>query len=817
MNSVRKYDLNGGVKTLLVVLSVLLGFSAAGDDEAGVAYFETHIRPLLVDHCYKCHSSKSKKIKGGLVLDVKDGWVKGGDTGPAIVPGDVEKSLLIESVRYENIDIEMPPKKKLPDHLIAKLEKWVEMGAPDPRTGEVTAKSIVDRDIDVNEGRKFWSFRPVKKVAVAKVAGDDWSRTEIDRFIYAKLDEAGLKPVGDADRAALLRRLSIDLTGLPPSEEELKAFLNDESADAYEKQVDRLLGSKRFGERWAQHWLDVARFAESSGGGRSLMFPHAWRYRDYVIDAFNSDKPYDLFVKEQLAGDLLAKRLGEGLSEGEKAKRKAELITAVGYLMIGPHNYELQDKETLRMEIVDEQINTMSRTFLGMTMGCARCHDHMFDPIPMKDYYALAGIFTSTYSVKDGNVSSPVLTDIEHREEVLSVHREHRAKIDALKQRLVSAKKTLSRLKKEKATGGVIKSAENEVKGLDQRLKTLSKEKLPARAMAMSVRDESKPGDTELRIRGMVRNKGEVVPRGFIQVACASDEAAQPEIVNSESGRLALAAWVASEENPLTRRVMVNRIWRQLFGRGIVGTPDNFGSAGQRPTHPELLEYLAGRFEEQEWSVKSMIREMVMSRVYQLSSVRSSAARVKDPRNELWSSMPHQRMDAEALRDTILFVSGRLDYRTGGLTIRKLSQYDLGYQFDTERRSVYVPHFRNSVHEIFKLFDAPNPNLVSGNRNTSTLPTQSLFMMNSPFVIEQAGYTADWLLSRPRVNDDERRIEVVYWRLFNRAVSDVERVQIIKFLAMQEREAGEDDLDYDRRRWTRVIHGLMGTLDFRYY
>lgn len=817
MNSVQKYDLNDGVKTLLVVLSVLLGFSAAGDDEAGVAYFETHIRPLLADHCYKCHSSKSKKIKGGLVLDVKEGWVKGGDTGPAIVPGDAEKSLLIESVRYENIDIEMPPKKKLPDHLIAKLEKWVEMGAPDPRTGEVTAKSIVDRDIDVNEGRKFWSFRPVKKVTVPEVGGDDWSRTKIDRFIYAQLDEAGLKPVGDADRAVLLRRLSIDLTGLPPSEEELKAFLNDESADAYEKQVDRLLGSKRFGERWAQHWLDVARFAESSGGGRSLMFPHAWRYRDYVIDVFNSDKPYDVFVKEQLAGDLLAKRLGEGLSEGEKVKRKAELITAVGYLMIGPHNYELQDKETLRMEIVDEQINTMSRTFLGMTMGCARCHDHMFDPIPMKDYYALAGIFTSTYSVKDGNVSSPVLTDIEHRDEVLRVYREHRAKIDALKKELASARKSLDLLKKDKATASVIKSAENAVKSLDQRLKALSKQKLPARAMAMSVRDESKPGDTELRIRGMVRNKGEVVPRGFIQVACASDDAAQPEIGERESGRLALAAWIASEENPLTRRVMVNRIWRQLFGRGIVGTPDNFGSAGQRPTHPELLEYLAGRFEEQGWSVKSMIREMVMSRVYQLSSVRSSAARVKDPRNALWSSMPHRRMDAEALRDTILFVSGRLDYRMGGLTIRKLAQYDLGYQFDTERRSIYVPHFRNSVHEIFKLFDAPNPNLVSGNRNTSTLPTQSLFMMNSPFVIEQAGYTADWLLSRPRVNDDERRIEVVYWRLFNRAVSEVEREQIMKFLAMQEREGGEDDLDYDRRRWTRVIHGLMGTLDFRYY
>lgn len=753
----------------------LAGLEAREDDQEGMAYFETHIRPLLAAHCYECHSHEAESLKAHLFLDSRIGWETGGDSGPALVPGKPEESLLMRAVRHESRDLEMPPDGRLPKDALAKLARWIAMGAPDPREGSVTKSR---ETIDLEKGRQFWAFQPPLPPKRPQVRQSDWPTGPIDQFILARLESEGIPPAAPASRATLLRRVFYDLIGLPPTPEEMSAFLDSSSPQAFAAVVDDLLARPEFGERWGRHWLDVVRFAESSGGGRSMIFPDAWRFRDYVIRSFNEDKPFTRLIREHLAGDLL---------ETSSAREKNEALIGSGFLVLGPMNYELQDHEKLKMEFVDEQIDTVGKAFLGMTLGCARCHDHKFDPIPARDYYALAGIFESTRSMGRGSAASGVtsfattpLQGPEGPERVAM-----REEIKALTERLATLKS------QDPVPGDEVKNLEKKRKSLQARFK-----KEEPKAMAASEGDDIV--DAHLRIRGEVRNKGPQIPRGFLTVALPTGQS--PEIPGDQSGRRQLADWIASPENPLTARVMANRIWQHLLGRGLVRTPDHFGSTGRRPTHPALLDYLALRFIEQGWSVKALIREMVLSRTYrQAAEVDHS----RDPENHFFGRAHRKRLEAEAIRDTLLQVSGTLDPKRGGPTLRNPGKYDLNYQFETRRRSVYVPWLRNSMLDLFEVFDAANPNLVTGRRPVTNLPTQSLFLLNSDFIREQARATARGLL------EEKATLDSAYQLILCRPPRESERLTSETFLAQFPPAETEE-------AWTQLCHSLFACLDFRY-
>ena len=757
-----------------------LALSAAGvlaktDSPEDVEFFEKHIRPLLIQHCYECHSADAKKLKANLSLDTRQGWESGGDSGPAIIPGKPEESLLIKAVSHVNGDLEMPPKTKLPDQDIARLREWITMGAPDPREGALDRK----RDkFDLTEGRKFWAFQPVVDHPEPSVKDTNWPADSIDRFILARLEKESLKPAALAPPATLLRRVYFDLIGLPPSPQEMSEFLADPSTKAFEKVVDDLLARPEFGERWGRHWLDVARFAESSGGGRSMVFPDAWRFRDYIIRSFNNDKPFDRLIREHLAGDILPT---------SSLEKKNEALIGSGYLVLGPMNYELQDHELLKAEFVDEQIDTVGRTFLGMTLGCARCHDHKFDPIPTSDYYSLAGIFESTRSMGRGSAASGVTSFATTKLDVPETPER-----TALQKKIAGLSKQIAEFKKEE------KPPADKIKKLEKERKSLSSKLKKGEPVTMAADEADQIGDAHIRIRGQVRNRGKKVPRGFLTVAMEPDR--KPTIPADQSGRLQLANWIASPDHPLTARVMANRIWKHLLGEGLVRTTDNFGRTGELPSHPELLDHLALRFTKNNWSVKSLIRAIVLSKTYRQSS---QVNHDLDPENRLLGRAHRKRLEGEAIRDTILVVSQQLDPTRGGLTMRKTGQYDLNYKFNTKRRSVYVPWFRNSTLDLFEVFDVANANLVVGRRTVTNLPTQALFMMNSPFIREQAGHTAKRLLA------EKATIEQAYQLILSRPPTKSERLSTKSFL---------DGFSSDKQEeaWAQLCQTLFACLDFRF-
>ena len=792
--------------TLVVTLS-LLG-APEEVDQNRIDFFEKKIRPLLVEHCYRCHSARAKKVRGDLRLDTRSGWQKGGTRGAALVPGKPDESLLIQAIRYEDPDLEMPPAGKLSKEEIALLTEWVQRGAPDPRTGAAPPPA---QEIDIEKGRDFWSFRSPRRPVVPEVRDAGWPQSDIDRFILARMEKSGLTPTTDASAETLVRRAYFDLVGLPSPAPEVARFAQTPTRVEFARLIDRLLASPRYGERWGRHWLDVARFAESSGGGRSFMYKNAWRYRDYVIAAFNSDKPYDHFIREQVAGDLLP---------AASPEERDEHLTATAFLALGPTNYELQDKELLRMEVIDEQISTVGRAFLGLTLGCARCHDHKFDPIPTSDYYALAGIFRSTKSLRPGNVSGYVerqlYTSAAHREALDS----YAAKLSDTEKRLNEAKEK-HRILKEKAgktarekptevdDAGALEAVEKTVERLAGEIKELNAHAPEPAPMTMSVDEDKEPRDWYIHLRGGVRDRGPGVRRGFLQVVSSPKRPALPVIPPGQSGRLQLAHWIADPDNPLTARVAVNRIWQHLLGTGLVRTPDNFGLKGEVPSHPELLDHLALRLIERRWSIKAIIREIMLSRVYQLSTRSSTAA---DPGNRLLSRANRKRLDAECIRDALLVVSGKLNPKAGGPTIRKFSLYDMGYKFDTTRRSVYVPAFRNAPLEILQVFDRANPNVVTGKRSESTLPTQALYLMNSPFVQDRARDAARLLLAETR-DQPELRLDIAYLRALGRRPTAGERdIALLHLEATSNAPSDAADLE----AWTMLFHALFASLDFRY-
>ena len=828
---------------LLLVLAVLAPVAAqAADDPKGLDFFEKKIRPVLVANCYQCHSASAKELKGELRLDTKQGTLKGGETGPAVVPGKPEESLILAALRHED-GVEMPPNKKLEDAVVADFTKWIEMGAPDPRRPNATT---VGGKINIVEARKFWSFQPVKVPPPPAVKNEAWVRSAIDRYVLASLETKGLAPVADADRRTLIRRVYFDLIGLPPTPEEIETFASDSDPKALEKLIDRLLAMPQFGERWGRHWLDVARYGESTSKERNIPYPYAWRYRDYVYDSFANDKPYDQFVREQIAGDMLPAKTDE---------QRNEMLVATGFLAIGPRSLNNRNNEQYLMDQADEQLDVASRAVMGLSIACARCHDHKFDPIPTADYYAMAGIFRSTEvlsGVKRGNNKTGYEGEYAHLADTSAatkkeVSAEDRKKLADLNRQLAEAKEELERIRqqgkakiaaaagdrpknKQQAKAAKKNKARKEIQLARRQEEVISDlqsqiDALQGKASAggepvMAVRDSKNPADCRINIRGEVNDLGDEVPRGYVRVLTFPQS---PDINPEQSGRLQLAMWMTSKHNPLTARVMANRIWYHLFGRGIVETVDNFGALGEKPSHPELLDYLASRFVAEDWSVKKLIREVMLSRAYQLSSEHSDANYAADPDNKLIWRMNRRRLEAEAIRDSLLAVSGQLDLkRPAGSLTQSITGGEIGRRARTDGllqdvtfRSAYLPMVRGLVPDFLNLFDVADAELVVGQRDVTTVAPQALYLMNSPFVLEQAETTAERLLAKTDLADDQARADYAFRLILGRPAQADEASAALEYISTC--SSGEGNPQEQRlAAWTNFCQTLMASAEFRY-
>ena len=794
-------------------------------DAAQLEFFEKNIRPVLAAKCYKCHSAEADKVKGGLLLDTREGIRQGGDSGHAVVPGNVAESLLLKALHYTDKDMAMPPEKsggKLPDQVIADFEKWVKMGAPDPRDGAAVA---VKKEIDFTKAREFWAFKAPVAAPAPAVAEKQWPRTDIDRFILAGLEAKGLKPVADADRRNLIRRTYFDLIGLPPTPEEMDVFFKDTAPNAFAKVVDKLLASPQFGERWGRHWLDVARYAESTGKERNYTFPEAWRYRDYVIAAFNADKPYDQFIREQIAGDLLAAK--------DAAERNEHLI-ATGFLALGPKGLNEKNRVQFEMDLVDEQIDVTSRAVLGLTAACARCHDHKFDPVPQSDYYALSGIFRSSKTffgtgggegkAAQRNKNGTRLLTLSETAVTTSPHQPIATTAPTPAADPVAAMAAQN----PKRAAKLAKMSPTEKAQLFARLK--SNGRLPSTAQpaaaapaptptghagfAMGVQ-ESRVANSPMYIRGEIDNIGPIIPRGFLTVLTT---ASKPAISSQESGRRELAEWLTDEANPLTARVMANRVWLNLFGDGLVRTPDNFGATGEKPGNPALLDLLATQFMREGWSVKALIRSIVLSRTYQLGTIHNAKNYEADPDNVLVWRMSPRRLDAEAIRDAVLAASGQIE-RTPphGSVVANVGEGYIGrgirpsvFNIEARYRSVYLPIVRDFVPDVLAVFDFAEPSLVVPARDTTNVPSQALFMMNSAFVTEQSRALAKRLLAMTQY-DYSQRITMAYMLTLSRPPTDAERARADRYL----RGEAEGSLPSEKA-WATFSQALFACAEFRY-
>ena len=1069
----------------------MLAFAASAQRPENYEHFEKHIRPLLAEKCYVCHSADTM-AQGGLTLDSKEGLLRGGSRGAALVPGAPGSSLLVRAVSYASLELKMPPTGRLSDQEIEHIEAWVRMGAPDPRTEVAHEEAEEEEGIDLAAGKDFWSFRPVGDPAPPSVMDESWARNDIDRFVLARMESAGLSPSGDADRLTLLRRLTFDLTGLPPTPREIDAFIADKSPRAYERAVERLLGSPHYGERWGRHWLDLVRWAETNGHEFDNNKLDSWRYRDYVIESFNTDLPYDQFLREQIAGDLLPPRLS---ADGTHYVNPI----ASGMYWLWEVLNSPTDSVKARADQIDNQIDVLTKATQGLTVACARCHDHKFDPIPTADYYSLFGILNSTH-ISEVCIDSPLrereIRDISARvaevnhgiDALLQPARERSAR--TLADRLVSAAREIAsdepsdlgaelkyalgepshwlypfartadkqarseaadfadwitELREEMADwsskadrthplwaergdeiyedfeqgfgnwkpsgaafgdgpirevpagqrlggfagqavaasfgGGagslvgtlttekfrmparfvhvrlagpeykpalrenapvrftviadehksghamadgsgrlqwrtiamtkergricsieiidrdrsgsiavdqivfssspkpppiagpvhprVLELVEDEsirtlddlagayqslaadlagspdldpeekallagilgqanpedasewlgepekpqVERLTARRRQLN-ESVPESAFAMSSRDWM-PEDSPIHVRGNHKNPGKIAPRQYLQVIAGTAQ----EPFRDGSGRLSMAMRVASPSNPLTSRVMANRVWQHHFGRGIVPTPDDFGRMGEQPSHPELLDHLARRFVESGWSVKELHRMIVTSSTYRASSTESDQATERDPSNRLLSHFPVRRLEAEAIRDSVLSVAGTIDRTVGGPGVTPhISIYQDGRGKPQSgpidglgRRSVYLQVRRNFLPPLFLAFDYPLPISTAGRRGVSAVASQALLMLNNEFINGQAAIWADRELDAHE--EDEDRIRSMYVQAFGREPVESEIAEIGRFLDSQAEARGTSDAD-DPGVWTDFAHAIFNTAEF---
>lgn len=847
--------------------SIFLALLCVTNHAADTEFFDSKVLPILQQRCFECHSHGTK-IKGGLALDSRSGWAEGGDNGPAIKPGQLEESLVIKAVRYVDSEFEMPPKAKLPASEIAILEEWVKLGAHDPRTAGAGKQK---KGIDLAEGRKFWAFQPVSNPKPPLVKDTAWPLDSLDHFILKPLEEKGIKPVGDADRYTWLRRVSLDLTGLPPTAQEIESFSKDSSSDAYANVVDRLLNSKAYGERWARHWLDLTGYADMMGTSNSVYAEHAWRYRDYLIHAFNADKPFDEFVREQIAGDLMPSKSVED---------RAENITATGFLMVGDIEIVNPDKAKMETDHIDSQMIKIGQTFMGMTLGCVRCHDHKFDPIGVDDYYGIAGMLRSSpssHKMPDmgvwSSLNSTVLPEtpaqLAARKKLEDENEQRITSLKADQKKLTEEKitvaKQLAALGKPAAPSPQVaattdnaqrdvskpvspsekKSAEDPTKDaltkrrddLDAQFKKLSetikhaeffKDKTP-RAFAMS--DGPQPADMPIYVRGNPYAPSNVVPRGTLRVASWEKF---PAIPAGQSGRLQFANWLADKRNPLTARVTVNRIWQKLFGTGIVPSVDYFGTRGDVPTNPELLDHLANRFMRGGWSQKAFLRSLVLSRAYRLSSSNDAPAMKLDPENKLFWRMNRQRLDAEAMRDSMLAISGELVRDSGGPALVLEEPENCGalalkgvnppnYKHSKPRpsqefeRTLYLPVLRGGTagpDRLRAFFDFVDPAGTAGQRNQTVVPTQSLFLLSNDLLRKRATTLADKLIAAEP--NELARLEALWLRVLNRPITSTEREEAAAFLGLVEplikTVKGRPALD--SIKWRELCHSLLASNEF---
>jgi cytochrome c553 len=871
---------------VIALLGAVTGPLAAADKDDGIAFFEAKIRPVLAEQCYSCHGEK--KQRGKLRLDSKDAVLKGGDTGPAIVPGKADQSLLIKAIRQQG-DLKMPEGNRLPDKVIADFEKWIAMGAPDPRTAGAPA---VAAGIDWTAARHFWAFQPPHKPDVPRVQSSAWVKTPVDRFILAKLEAEGLRPVSPASRRALIRRATFDLIGLPPTPEEVEAFLNDPSPDAFDTVIDRLLSSSHYGERWGRYWLDVARYAEDQAHSFAVVpSTNAYRYRDWVIAALNEDMPYDRFLKLQIAADLI---------ETSDAARIRHL-PALGYFGLGPQYYnDAGEKPRAMADELDDRVDTLTRGLLGLTVACARCHDHKFDPIPQQDYYSLAGIFnnskltnlalatraeetrynehqqrirkadadvkqfvrvertavaekqadhvaryalaawklqkqapaiTPAAMAKKESLQTSVLTRwvkfvqkpgklVEMSADDEKQAAERAAVLEAsVKSALADRgnKKPLDKAKTDLLDGlfgekGVFTPTDDELKAMLPAEKNEKLAQMKTELTRLQKHEAARPlpvahglaesgsADMKINVRGNPFKLGEPAPRRFLQVLAGD----QPSRFTKGSGRLELAEAVASPQNPLTARVIVNRVWQYHFGRALVGTPSNFGKLGERPSHPDLLDYLACQFVESGWSIKKLHREIMRSAVYQLDSSPDDANFTRDGDNRNYWRMNRRRLDVEAWRDAMLAISGKLDQTMGGPTVELSAT-------SNARRTVYAKISRHDLNQVLRLFDFPDANITSERRVETTVPQQQLFVLNSPFVIEVSKALAARVQKASA--DEAARVQRAFQLAYGRPAHDEELRLALRFLAAPDgAEASANRLT----RWERLAQVLIGSNEFMY-
>jgi hypothetical protein len=724
---------------------------------AEIEFFEKKVRPILVERCYECHSAKKQPPEGNLLLDRREGVLQGGDTGPAAVAGEPEKSALVKGIRYNDAELQMPPTGKLPSAEIEVLTEWVRRGLPFPK---IEAVEVARRTIDIAEGRKHWAFQPVHRHSLPSIRNPQFAiRNALDPFVLARLDDAGLSPSPPADRRTLIRRAKFDLLGLPPTPDEIDAFAADSSPDAYERLVDRYLASPHYGERWGRHWLDLARYCDVPESWREGD-AQAWLYRDWVIGAFNRDLPYDDFVRQQLAADLLP-----GATPADNA--------ALGYLGLSPTYWkELKLDHTVIKQVVaeewEERIEAVGATFLGLTLACARCHDHKFDPLTTQDYYALAGVLASS-KLEDRPIIAAELAApaAEARKKV--------KELQGLLDKLAGVKEPTDDVKQQIET---IRAQ------IDEQRKTPNFDLPAAFAVAEAslvvlpdgehrTKIEYRAGeamDVPMHIRGNAAKPGAVVSRRFISVLTSDP----PVTFKNGSGRLELAEAIVTDAAPLAARVIVNRVWMHHFGRGLVTTPSNFGTQGEHPSHPELLDDLTARFIQHGWSLKWLHREIVLSATYQQASTRDPARRAVDPENVwLWRMKP-RRLEVEAWRDAMLAAGGDLDLQIGGPAV------DLDAA-DNHRRTVYGRVKRRELADVLRLHDFPDPIAHAAHRVPTTTPLQQLFTLNSPLIRQRSEALAA-RLERESPAEAEERVKWLYRELFGREATPGELQRSLAFV-----------------------------------
>ncbi len=744
-------------------------------------FFEDRIRPVFVEHCYACHNSAGTQ-EGGLALDHRKALQKGGESGPAIVPGEPEKSLLLKVLRHEVKGQEMPQgEAKLDAAILKDFERWIKLGAADPRDQPPSAEDLArlgSWDSLLEKRKNWWSFQPVRFTEPPEVSEERFSHNPIDRFIHHELERRKLRPSPKGDPAALLRRASFDLTGLPPTPKETRLFAEDQTPGAWERAVDRLLASPHYGEQWGRHWLDVVRFGESNGFERNIVIDNLWPFRDYVIRSFNEDKPFDQFVREHLAGDVIG-------------QRRPEVEIGTAFLVCGPYdnvgNQDAKQAAQIRANTIDEMIRATSETFLGLTVGCARCHDHKFDPIGQRDYYAMYATFAG---VQHGD--RPVATPKERRE---------------LAQKQKALKARLSEV--ENQIAAIERSSPERTKAQAEELLQLSRELQEIPAQIAKAPDWpkwwigrfSQPGETfHVFQGGDPQRPGEPITAKSLEALDGLSAAYKlPENAPEGQRRLALANWIGSPQNPLAARVIVNRVWHYHFGTGLVETPSDFGVMGGKPSHPELLDFLAIKLMQPQdqggfgWRLKPLHRLILLSETYQQSSkYRAEEANQDAGSRTLWR-FPPRRLSAEEIRDSMLHIAGKLDPKAGGPGFR-LYQYlqdnvatyvplDV-HPPETYRRAVYHQNARAALVDILSDFDAPDPAFAAPNRSATVTPLQALSMMNHSFPLDIADAWAKRLEAEAG-SDLDHQIRLAYEQAYSRWPDDEELTKCRKAVEEQ--------------------------------